>query len=333
MEELSSMADHAPDEIIESILHYALHIPSETFEAWRTPQTFAGSPTSSAWQALLVSSRWYYIGLPLLYEAAILRTRGQVNAFAEAVSKRGEDGSPLLGRYLRRLRMEATYVAAFNNILDMCGSGIRVLHLNLDPSREDDYDGLSTALQALNPSRLVLSSVSMQLPWTPWDSNIDSLQHLYDAVWEAAPTWTNVRRIDLSPGLDPSDMFIAQLATLPQMEYVSINFGHSCLEDGELLSILDPIASSPSLRVLQIRDGVNALKHYPSASRWPIHSRENIFLGEGENMVSLAEFPEIEEVTTSSSHLPVSLPDDVWYRILGYATHPSTKACTCCQNS
>ena len=38
-------------------------------------------------------------------------------------------------------------------------------------------------------------------------------------------------------------------------------------------------------------------------------------------MVHLADFPEIDAITTSTSHLPDSLPDDVWFRILGYATH------------
>ena len=81
-----TMTDSVPNEILELILNYAVPIPSSTFEAWRTPRTFCGSPPSKVSGLLVVSKRWCALGTPALYESAILRTRAQVKALANQLS-------------------------------------------------------------------------------------------------------------------------------------------------------------------------------------------------------------------------------------------------------
>ncbi|KAI0751460.1 hypothetical protein C8Q80DRAFT_577750 [Daedaleopsis nitida] len=213
---IMDVTQNAPDEIIEKILRHVLIIPSDTFEAWRQPHDFAAGPRYDIWNTLLTSSRWYRVGLPLLYEAAILRTETQVASFARAILRCDGNGRLVLAPCVRRLRMEATYRFSFEKILDTCHDSIRVFYLGLDVFNEDDLFGLSMALGKVNPSRLILSAGPANRHEGPHFEPIR--RWLGEAICEAAPAWTNLRRVDFRPNLVLIDMLVQYLASLPSVE-------------------------------------------------------------------------------------------------------------------
>ena len=196
------MAETAPDEILDQILSYVLCMPQGQFERWRTPKTFTSNQSSNIIGILPTCSRWYRIGIPLLYGTVILRTRKEVLAFAEAVSKPNKDGL-MLGQYLRRLRMEASYCAEFNDVLYAC-SNIAELFLAFDLSTEDQLGGLASALQSINPSRLMLDSLLPEL--LPEPTSI--IRPFYEAVSDSAAQWTRLVSLETLHNL-PSQGYLA----------------------------------------------------------------------------------------------------------------------------
>ena len=181
------MTESVPDDVLEYILHYALTIPSETFEAWRTPATFAGSPRSNVSNILLVSRRWHNLGVPSLYEAAILRTVHQGRAFAQSAKIMNERGVRR-GHYLRRLRIEGGHSTYTKTILEK-SPGLVAFFVSFDVSLDDSFAGLKRALQQVNPLRLFMYS-------SPGShATASNTQSLYKAIGEALPCWTKLVRM------------------------------------------------------------------------------------------------------------------------------------------
>ncbi|OJT13345.1 hypothetical protein TRAPUB_10111 [Trametes pubescens] len=178
------MTENIPNEVLEIILHQAVTMSAKTFESWSTPAAFAGSTRSTVVNVLLVSRRWCDLAVPALYEAAILRTKAQVQGLARSVHKTNERGIKR-GAYLRRLRVEGGYNHHLHQILGD-SPGIVTLFLGFDISLDDTSARLKRALQRINPTRLFLQS-------TPGGhATQDNTQSLYAAVSGAIPNWTNL---------------------------------------------------------------------------------------------------------------------------------------------
>ncbi|KAI0332477.1 hypothetical protein GY45DRAFT_1320990 [Cubamyces sp. BRFM 1775] len=307
------MTETVPDDVLEYILHYALTIPAETFEAWRTPATFAGSPRSNVSDILLVSTRWHNLGVPSLYEAAILRTVDQGRLFAHSAKIMNERGVRR-SRYLRRLRIEGGYSTHTKMILEE-SSGITTLFIAFDISLDDSAAGLKRALRKVNPLRLFLYS-------SPGShATASNTRSLYAAVGVAMPCWTKLKRIDASPEFIFQTPLIPPLSHLPALEFVSMT-NYTATMSVELVA-LEALFDNPAVKVIQIRDGINWLKWRGTSAVLNAYPRDKILLGEGINMIPWQEFPPNDAMvpaTTRCLNLP-DLPDKIWTRILGFATH------------
>ncbi|RPD66678.1 hypothetical protein L226DRAFT_115348 [Lentinus tigrinus ALCF2SS1-7] len=306
-----------PNEIVDQILDCALTIPEETFRAWRTPHTFAGTPHLHPYRVLATSWQWYRVGAPYLYEAAILRTKEQVHDFCEAICKyhRGEK----LSRYLRRLRVDGGYSPELGQIMKMAGPQLTELFLCFDISIDDNFKGLLRSLEQVNPSRLLLdASLAMR-----HDVPVARMDALSTAISHTVPSWSKLRRIDISPGFSLPNDLLEYLLELPQVEYVSsdikVDSNEFTLE--WLDEVLRPILERPALKMLQFRNGKAWLLRGLSTWGAALHGvRHKLILGEGKNMVPLADFPDMSVIVPEPTSLP-ELPDKIWARIIWIATH------------
>ncbi|KAI0663145.1 hypothetical protein C8Q70DRAFT_956235 [Cubamyces menziesii] len=306
------MTESVPDDVLEYILHYALTLPAEIFEAWRTPSTFAGSPRSNVPNILLVSKRWHNLGLPSLYEAAILRTMHQGRVFAQSTKITNERGVRR-GHYLRRLRIEGGHSTYTKTILEK-SPGIVAFFVSFDVSLDDSFAGLKRALQQLNPLRLFMySSLGSH-------ATASNTQSLYKAIGEALPCWTKLKRIDTSPEFLYWTPLIPPLCHLPALEYVSMT-NYTATMSIELVA-LEALLDNPAVKMIQIRDGTNWLKWRGTMAVCYTYPRDKIFLGEGINMTPWQEFPRQDVTSPAARSLDLpDLPDKIWIHILGFATH------------
>ncbi|KAI0637912.1 hypothetical protein C8Q77DRAFT_1088430 [Trametes polyzona] len=304
------MTEHVPNEVLETILQHAVSIPSDTFEAWSTPSTFAGTPPSTISDILLVSRRWHDLAMPFLYESAILRRGSQVARLARSANISNERGVKR-GTYLRRLRVEGGYGGRLKQLLGVAPN-IDTLFIGFDISLNDSSAGLRRALQRINPSSLFL-----QATFGP-HSTASNTMSLYAAVAGALTTWTNVKRIITSPKFVFGNSVVPPLSDVPTLEFVSMTT-HTAGMNLER-SVLESILWNRSVKTIQIRDGVNWLARN-SRFTLPACARGRFMLGEGNNAVRWSDFPP-EDVTLAApaSTLP-DLPDKIWAHILGYATY------------
>lgn len=149
MSNINELAD-----IVEMILQHILVIPPETFEAISTKDTFALTGRSSASSLLRCSKLWYHIGIPLLYEAVILRTDDQADSLAAAIRR-----TPALGGRIRRLRFEGvTRLGTTSSLTQIifAAAHIHTLCLSLNMMPTTSVKGLCSALRMIRPSVLLI---------------------------------------------------------------------------------------------------------------------------------------------------------------------------------
>lgn len=184
-----------PNEVLDRILDHILAIPTTTFEAWLEQHTFACTPTYAApiGAILAVSKRWYAIGIPLLYESAILRTWSQAEGFAQALAN-PRLGPLKLGLRVRRLRIES-----YNNFDQVLQGTPRIadLFLSLNPDSCTDRDQMvRRALRSeANPSRLFLDRLERSLGTQKFERTL-----IYGLA-RALPEWTRLVRLICYPCL------------------------------------------------------------------------------------------------------------------------------------
>lgn len=183
-----------PDEVLDRILDYTLAIPTTTFEAWLEQHTFASTPTYAApiSTILAVSKRWYYIGIPLLYESAILRTQSQAEGFAQALAN-PRLGPLKLGLRVRRLRIES-----YHNLEQVLQGIPRIadVFLSLNPDSCTDRDQMvPRALRDANPSRLFLDRLERSFGTQKFERTL-----IYGLA-RALPKWTRLVRLICYPCL------------------------------------------------------------------------------------------------------------------------------------
>ncbi|KAI0663317.1 hypothetical protein C8Q70DRAFT_507244 [Cubamyces menziesii] len=283
--------EHIPDELLETILKYALAIPSATFEAWREPFTFAASPLSNAPDILAVSKRWNSIGTPLVWDAVILRNPPNTKSFAEALQK-PQTKQLRLGSRLRRLRIESGY-SHFVKILSNT-PGVSDLFLGLNLCNEDTVSQLAKTMKKINPSRLYLDGIAL-------------------------PDWTNLKTLIVGPDVMVLPLLLRPLSMAPALEYVSLSGTTATANiDGDVLL---HIASNPRVKVVQIRE-ITRFVNIPALRARIDGVEKKLYIGEGKNMVHILDFPAGDVIRPDPGPLP-ELPDKIWERILGYATHVS----------
>ena len=122
------MAPHFPDEVIERVLEHALTIPAEAIFTPTQRSTFFSTGDSNESNLLLVCRRWNRIGIPFLYEAAIIRTNSQAVSLWKTFRTYSSRS-----KLLRRLRIEAGWsTISLSKIVAASKDGIHTLYVGLD---------------------------------------------------------------------------------------------------------------------------------------------------------------------------------------------------------
>ncbi|KAI9065303.1 hypothetical protein FKP32DRAFT_1648028 [Trametes sanguinea] len=299
--------ERLPNEVLERIVDYAVSVPTATFEAWREPTTYATTIPSNAPDILTVSKRWHDLGVTHLYEAAILRTPQQAEGYTAALQNpRLRPFKP--GQRLQRLRIENGY----NHLVKIINAapGIEELFLGLNLSNADTIPGLQRTWKKLKISRLYLDHLETMQSTQPAAS-------LIDALAAALPVWKDLKRIDVGPHVIVLPKLLEPLSKAPGLEYVSLGGRTATLNlDGDVLL---NIAANGRVKVIHIREE----SQYTTIAR--LRARldrvpEKIYIGQGKNMVAIMDFPANSVVREDPGPLP-ELPDKIWERILGFATH------------
>ncbi|KAL6299761.1 hypothetical protein BKA93DRAFT_829630 [Sparassis latifolia] len=296
-----------PLELVREILKYVLIIPDATFSAFRTDMTFVSRGCASTVNVLLVSRDWKDL-VRWLYESIILRTSAQVDALYETLSK-----NPTLRAHIRRLRVEVFFSDRINSIIAWAGGNLHTLYLSVDsryagrsrgiypphPARS----GFMNSLQAINPKRLLLDLLD--------HINIDvDTQH---AVVESILQWSNLERVDFSDALTrmSSRVLAPVIRGAPSLRIISIGPSFAGQDASEALSA---ITAKYDLRVVLLRAKADCKVGEDILSAL----RDILYFTDGDSTVTLRNHAGVRPLT--GLNVP-DLPDEIWSRILAFATH------------
>ncbi|KAG6833389.1 hypothetical protein H0H87_007374 [Tephrocybe sp. NHM501043] len=173
-----------PDDLIEEIGGYLLHVPDNEFR-WNEssfPSPFSEN-TESYSSILLVSKSWYYALIPSLYRVVILRSKAQARALERTLR-----GDITLGPKIKRMRVEGGLGPSMEHIIHLAPD-IEELWLHLRVWRDDDASGLLLALPKMkNVKRLILHD-----PDQPPKENASS-RKIVDAICSVIVTWKQLVR-------------------------------------------------------------------------------------------------------------------------------------------
>ncbi|KAJ7064434.1 hypothetical protein C8F01DRAFT_768066 [Mycena amicta] len=142
-----------PDEVLSEILTPALTVDDEMFShtSDTEPSPFA-TYTESPSAYLLVNKAWLRVATPLLYGTVVLRSKAQAKALERTLS-----GNPVLGPFIKRLRVEGGYGALMYRILKLSPNISHLfLSLIIPSGPGDSTDGLCKGLALINPTHLIL---------------------------------------------------------------------------------------------------------------------------------------------------------------------------------
>jgi hypothetical protein len=127
-----------------------LGVPDDMFSSTDEESPFSSISNNSSATMLLVCKRWLRVAYPLLYHTVVIRSSGQAQALADSLK-----ANPMLGRHVKKFRLEGGYGAATHRIL-ISSPNITDLYLSLIIWSEDSVSGLCRSLSIINPSRVVL---------------------------------------------------------------------------------------------------------------------------------------------------------------------------------
>nr|GAT45165.1 predicted protein [Mycena chlorophos] len=198
------MSPPLPDEILSEILSPALKVKDEAFTKSCVGQTdFVrySEPTSAY---LLVCKSWLRVATPLLYHVVVVCSKAQAKALSMALTQ-----SPILGTFIRRLRIEGGYGAAMKTIL-ASSPNISDLFLYLDLYASDSVDGLCKGLVHVNPTNLILDDHD--------DRTNSSTTKLAAAVAKMCAASDRLTALQLSTGSTPRlDSIVQSLVERKQL--------------------------------------------------------------------------------------------------------------------
>jgi hypothetical protein len=169
-----------PDEMLHEFLSPALSVPDDMFTSTKEKSPFSSVTKNSSATLLLVCKRWLRVAYPLLYHTVVIRSSGQAQALADSLK-----ANPILGKHVKKLRLEGGYGAATHRIL-ISSPNITDLYLSLIIWSDDSVSGLCRSLNTINPSRVILHD----------DATFPKLnakaRQLAVKLSECIPTWSNL---------------------------------------------------------------------------------------------------------------------------------------------
>ncbi|KAJ7654754.1 hypothetical protein B0H17DRAFT_836127, partial [Mycena rosella] len=122
------------------------------------------------------------VATPLFYHTVVFRSKGQAKALAETLVDQ-----PLLGQFIRQLRVEGRYGAPMHAIIK-CSPNILDIFLSLDITSSDNTGDLCKGLHLLNPQCVVLGDV----PHPSRENRMFS--DLFDTLLKVLPKWDRLVR-------------------------------------------------------------------------------------------------------------------------------------------
>ncbi|KAF7292031.1 F-box domain-containing protein [Mycena indigotica] len=227
-------APHLPDEIISEILAPALDVDDDLFTqslgTGRHSPFVRFSESPSAY--LVVCKAWLRVATPLLYNVVIIRSKGQAQALAAVLSN-----NPLLGSFIRKLRVEGGYGASMYKVLTNAPN-ITDLFLAFNMYSADKTDGLCRGLERVNPRRVILDTGEYR-------SNNATLE-LGDALVAAIPKWDRFVCLDIAAAHTSLPFIPCAIAASRTLTHIVVG---SCYE---ATSVYTHSTQCP-LRILEIK--------------------------------------------------------------------------------
>jgi hypothetical protein len=169
-----------PDEMLHEILGPVLSVPDDKFANTHPQSPFSSVSKDSSATILLVCKRWLRVTYPLLYHTVVIRSSGQAHALANSLQ-----ANPMLGRHVKKLRLEGGYGAAMHRILTLAPN-IAVLYLSLIIWSDDSVSGLCRSLATINPTRVILQDDRLQPKFNA------KTHQLVQKICESIPVWSNL---------------------------------------------------------------------------------------------------------------------------------------------
>ncbi|KAJ7061332.1 hypothetical protein C8F01DRAFT_1057881 [Mycena amicta] len=174
------MFDNAPpDEVLSEILAPALKVDEGTFSNTTSKVSPFATYTESPSAYLLVNKAWLRVATPLLYNTVVLRSKAQAKALERALSE-----NPVLGQFIKQLRVEGGYGAPMHRILKL-SPNISHLYLTLVIPSGDSTDGLCKGLALISPTSFILYDTIH----IPHQAKNKMARNLVTAIVDAIPGW------------------------------------------------------------------------------------------------------------------------------------------------
>ncbi|KAK1230157.1 hypothetical protein PQX77_006751 [Marasmius sp. AFHP31] len=350
------MAPNFPDEIVEQILKHALIIPDKTFSTPSQLSTFFTTGDSNECNLLLVSRQWNRIGIPFLYEAAIIRANVQAVSLWRTLRT-----NPSRSNFLRRLRIEGGYsTVSLLKIVAACKDNIHTLYVAMDLSALGEIPVLAGLPE--------LRIQSLGLDMNRGSRRPSTRRDLVEALSMSIAHWTSTLA---SHSTSFFALCLAQcVAFFKQRDFTFFN--SEPLHDDNLFTSLQNCTRLERVQVTHVWNVVaffslcrmQSLRHI-SFSGVRSHFRFALGINSARDLVQELEFQEGYDVSSSESGywvatrrptttqgtvpllpnlispgidhwaqlvippphitplLPQRIPYEVWTRIFAYATHKS----------
>ncbi|KAJ6584672.1 hypothetical protein B0H19DRAFT_1106021 [Mycena capillaripes] len=310
------MANHLPDEIVSEILSPALKVGDEVFSDTSLSSPFAVySESSSAF--LLVCKAWLRVATPLLYHVVVLRSKAQAAALDIALR-----GNPLLGRFIKKLRVEGGYGSAMLKIIK-AAPNVTDLFISVNIWSADNVSGLIRGLPLMDPNRVVLYD-------TPYHgARNKNSQILLETLCKCLKEWENLTIFELPY----SNNYYYSTTTL-------ISIASSLSEAPALKTVVAPatrifhqqqppehlmtIAKNPSLQSIQLKQSKDSRFTVEAFATSVAYSHPSL-----RGLIKFPEQPDLPDFLRTPSPKPfvsktlqystVSVPEEIWDRILYFA--------------
>ncbi|KAF7318431.1 HEME-HALOPEROXIDASE domain-containing protein [Mycena chlorophos] len=306
------MSPPLPDEILSEILSPALKVKDDAFTKSCVGQTdFVrySEPTSAY---LLVCKSWLRVATPLLYNVVVVRSKAQAKALSMALTQ-----SPILGTFIRRLRIEGGYGAAMKTIL-ASSPNISDLFLYLDLYASDSVDGLCKGLVHVNPTRLILDDHD--------DRTNSSTAKLAAAVAKMCAASDRLTALQLSVGSTPRlDSIVQSLVERKQLTTLFFStpstavVWYDVLKDCPLqtISIADIVGILNSRRLNNLKAAIGERKIQLNYT--PLSPRQTFGVGQWKAGPAIDIAPSLDPQFVPMAGAPQAIQDRVWSLVIDFA--------------
>ncbi|KAF9447882.1 hypothetical protein P691DRAFT_730679, partial [Macrolepiota fuliginosa MF-IS2] len=168
------MRSFLPDELLKEILAPALQVPDDSFTCITGRSPFSNYERSTS-AYLLVCKDWLRVATPLLYGVVVLRSKAQIQALEYALVS-----TPLLGGFIKKLRVESGYCASLLHILK-ASRNLTDLCLSLEVYSHENMVSLSKGFSGIQVQRLIVCD--------PCQTNNLKIRALVEAICHHIPKW------------------------------------------------------------------------------------------------------------------------------------------------